>query len=45
MLPVHTPTTSRLRGDRLLRGILWACTVLAVIGAIIIVSWAAGVIA
>jgi hypothetical protein len=41
MLPVHTPTTSRLRRDRLLRNIQWACAVLAVIGAVIlIVSWA-----
>jgi hypothetical protein len=46
MLPVHTPTTSRLRRDRLLRNIQWACAVLAVIGAVIlIVSWAAAAIA
>src|SRR4051812_7399774 len=42
MLPIHTPTTSRLRRDRLLRRIQWACVALAVIGAVIlIVSWAA----
>ena len=45
MIPVDTPTTlmQRLRADRLLRRIQWACAVLAVIGAVIlIVSWAAG---
>jgi hypothetical protein len=46
MLPVQSPITSRLRRDRLLLRIQWACAVLAVIGAVIlIVSWAAAAVA
>jgi hypothetical protein len=40
MMPVDSPPTitQRLRRERLLRRIQWACAVLAVIGAVILIA-------